>query len=57
MKVLRVTLLTGLLLVAVSPREIPTTTTSHARSVTTQVSAARSDGPCYLVNGYWYCEP
>ncbi|HUS11687.1 MAG TPA: hypothetical protein VMZ30_14570 [Pyrinomonadaceae bacterium] len=54
MKLLRVTLLTGLLLVGATTRDV-SIQSKHGATVTTP--ARQTSGECYLVNGIWICQP
>jgi hypothetical protein len=50
MKTVRIALLTMSLLVGATARSVPTVESDPQ-------TIANADGPCYLINGIWVCEP
>ena len=54
MKAIRISLLTMVLLVGATSSPVPTVDNSLQDAATTGQVA---DGPCYLINGIWVCDP
>ena len=55
MKVFRIGVLTLLLLAGATSGPLPTGDITSPRA--TPMLAAAADGPCYLINGIWVCDP
>jgi hypothetical protein len=54
MKAVRISLLTMVLMVGATSRPAPTVDNSSTGDAT---AISQSAGPCYLINGMWFCEP